>query len=335
MIWSNPEMFWLLALIPVWVLFLIWKHWRKKRHTVTLSTLSTLKHTGGGMKSRLIYVPHLLYITALALFIAALARPQLKNTTKEELREGIDIVLSIDISSSMLAEDFKPNRLVASKDIAREFINSRTSDRIGITVFARESFTVCPPTVDRRLINNLLETVDVGMLRDGTAIGVGIATSINRLKDSDAESKILILLTDGMNNAGEIDPLTAGKLASTYGIKIYTLGIGSFGTAPYPINDPVFGRRYQNVEVSIDEEQLKEIASMTGGMYFRATTAEDLKTIYDEIDRLETSVVEEIIYVQYDDLYPRYLFLGLMILFAGFFTETFIVGSYLSLTASL
>ena len=327
MIWDNPEMFWLLLILPCWGFYALWMHVRNRRRSFTLSTLHTFRQVDPGIRAKLFWFPYALFLAAFTLLVVALARPQLQNSTKEQMSEGIDILLSIDISSSMLAEDFKPNRLVASKEIAREFINSRVNDRIGITVFARESFTVCPPTVDRRLAINLLETVDVGLLKDGTAIGVGIATSINRLKDSEAASKVLILLTDGMNNAGEIDPLTAGKLASTYGIKIYTLGIGSVGTAPYPIDDPVFGRRYQNVEVNIDEEQLKEIASMTGGKYFRATSANDLKTIYSEIDRLEKSIVEEIIYINYEDLYPRYLLAGFVLLMLGFLAERTLLGS--------
>lgn len=331
MIWNNPEMFWFLAVIPVWGGFLLFRLVQKKRRSFTFSTVQTLQRIDTGWRSKITWLPHFLFLVSYLLLIAALARPQLQNSTKEQTSEGIDILLSIDISSSMLAEDFKPNRLIASKDIAREFINSRINDRIGITVFARESFTVCPPTVDRRLATNLLETVDVGLLKDGTAIGVGIATSINRLKDSEATSKVLILLTDGMNNAGEIDPLTAGKLASTYGIKIYTLGIGSVGTAPYPIDDPIFGRRYQNVEVNIDEEQLKEIARMTGGLYFRATSSDDLKTIYSEIDRLEKSIVEEIIYINYEDLYARYLLAGFVLLLLGFLTERTLLQSSLYL----
>jgi len=241
----------------------------------------------------------------------AMARPQLQNTTVEQYAEGIDIMISIDISSSMLAEDIKPNRLIAAKEVAGDFISQRETDRIGINVFARESFTVVPPTLDHNLVQGLLETVDLGMVRDGTAIGMGIATSINRLRDSDAESRVIILLTDGMNNAGEIDPVTAGEMAATLGIRVYTMGIGTRGTAPYPVDDPVFGRRYQNVQVNIDEDMLRQIARQTGGQYWRATDLDELIAVYQEIDELEKSEIEEIIYIDTEDRYPLYLMAAL------------------------
>jgi Ca-activated chloride channel family protein len=259
--------------------------------------------------------------------VVALARPQLENSNIERSAEGIDIIMSIDISSSMLAEDISPNRLSAAKSVASDFINERLSDRIGINVFARESFTVVPPTLDHDLVKNMLETIDVGAVQDGTAIGMGIATSINRLRDSEAESRVIILLTDGMNNAGEIDPITAGEMAATFGIRIYTLGIGTRGTAPYPVDDPVFGRRYQNVEVNIDEEMLTQVANQTGGQYYRATDLQELIAIYDEIDQLEQSEIEEIIYIDREDLYPWYLGSGILLLLLGFLNERFFARS--------
>lgn len=329
MIWANPYYFWLLLLVPIYLAYRFWILYTKNTASLTFSTVSLFKEIPGNYRSYLVWLTPLLYSTAFVLMVAAMARPQLQNSTLERNAEGIDIILSIDISSSMLAEDIEPNRLTAAKRVASDFIDGRQSDRIGINVFARESFTVVPPTLDHNLVKELLGTVDLGMIRDGTAIGMGIATSINRLRDSEAESKVIILLTDGMNNAGEIDPVTAGEMASTFGIRIYTIGIGTRGTAPYPVDDPVFGRRYQNVEVNIDEEMLTQIATQTGGRYWRATDLQELISVYDEIDQLEQSEIEEIIYIDYEDRYPYYLIPGLIMLIFGFVNERFIVRSSL------
>lgn len=327
MSWANPEYFWLLLFIPIFLGYLIWKHFTRKHPSFTFSSIDDLKNLPGNYKAKFVWLTPLLYAGAFALLVTALARPQDQNTTIEERAEGIDIMMSIDISTSMKAEDLKPNRLLAAKEIAGNFIRERNRDRIGIAVFARESFTVVPPTIDHNLALELLETIDMGMVRDGTAIGIGIATAINRLRNSDAESRVIILLTDGMNNAGEIDPITAGELATAYGIRIYTLGIGTRGTAPYPIDDPIFGRRYQNVSVDIDEEMLQRIADMTGGKYFRATTTTELNEIYQEIDQLETTEIEEIIYRDYEDRYPPFVLWGTFLLLLGFVNERFIVRS--------
>lgn len=327
--WANPEYFWLLSVLPLYLGFVIWKHFFKKRASITFSSTSIFDHLPGNYKAKLVWLTPLLYAGAFSLLVTAMARPQLQNTTVEQSVEGIDIMISIDISTSMRAEDLKPNRLLAAKEIAGEFIAARSSDRIGIGVFARESFTVVPPTIDHQLAKDMLETVDMGMVRDGTAIGIGIATAINRLRNSDAESRIIILLTDGMNNAGEIDPITAGELAATYGIRVYTMGIGSRGTAPYPIDDPVFGRRYQNVAVEIDEDMLRQIASLTGGKYYRATTTEELSEIYQDIDELETTEIEEILYRDYEDRYAPWLLSGIILLISGFLNERWITGSSL------
>lgn len=329
MIWANPHYFWLLLLVPFYLAYRFWILYTKNTASLTFSTVSLFKEIPGNYRSYLVWLTPLLYSTAFVLMVAAMARPQLQNSTLERNAEGIDIILSIDISSSMLAEDIEPNRLTAAKRVASDFIDGRQSDRIGINVFARESFTVVPPTLDHNLVKELLGTVDLGMIRDGTAIGMGIATSINRLRDSEAESKVIILLTDGMNNAGEIDPVTAGEMASTFGIRIYTIGIGTRGTAPYPVDDPVFGRRYQNVEVNIDEEMLTQIATQTGGRYWRATDLQELFSVYEEIDQLEQSEIEEIIYIDYEDRYPYYLIPGLIMLIFGFVNERFIVRSSL------
>lgn len=327
MSWANPEFFWLLIFVPVYIGYKIWFVLSKKDPSLTFSSTNFLKDLPGNYRAYLLWVTPILYISAYILLVLAIARPQLQNSTLERNAEGIDIMISIDISSSMLAEDITPNRLSAAKSVASDFIDERISDRIGINVFARESFTVVPPTLDHNLVKNMLQSVDLGMVRDGTAIGMGIATSINRLRNSEAESKVIILLTDGMNNAGEIDPITAGEMATTFGIRIYTIGIGTRGTAPYPVDDPVFGRRYQNVEVNIDEEMLTQVANQTGGQYYRATDLQDLIDIYDEIDRLEQSEIEEIIYIDYRDLYPWYLASGTILLLVGFLNERFFARS--------
>lgn len=327
MTWANPEFFWLLILIPIYIGYKVWFVLTKKDPSLTFSSTNFLKNLPGNYRAYLIWLTPILYVAAYTLFVVALTRPQLENSNIERSAEGIDIIMSIDISSSMLAEDISPNRLSAAKSVASDFINERLSDRIGINVFARESFTVVPPTLDHDLVKNMLETIDVGTVRDGTAIGMGIATSINRLRDSEAESKVIILLTDGMNNAGEIDPITAGEMAATFGIRIYTLGIGTRGTAPYPVDDPVFGRRYQNVEVNIDEEMLTQVANQTGGQYYRATDLQELIAIYNEIDQLEQSEIEEIIYIDREDLYPWYLGSGILLLLLGFLNERFFARS--------
>ncbi len=327
MTWANPEYFWLLSLLPIYAAYIGWKFYTGRNASLTFSSIDKLKGVPAGIRTWIYWFTPIANISALILLIIALARPQLQNRTVERSAEGIDIVISLDISSSMMAEDIKPNRLVASKDLASQFIDKRISDRIGINVFARESFTVVPPTLDYTLVQSMLETVDLGMVRDGTAIGMGIATAINRLRESDAESKVIILLTDGMNNAGEIDPITAGEMASSFGIRVYTIGIGSRGTAPYPVDDPVFGRRYQNVQVNIDEEMLTHIAELTGGRYWRATDLEEFTEIYNEIDRLEQSEIEEIIYVDYEDQYFPYLVAGILLVIFGFINERFIIRS--------
>lgn len=327
MSWANPEFFWLLLVIPVYAVYQLWLYRSKHTPALTFSSINQMRKIPGNYRTYLVYATPLLYISAFAFIVTALARPQLRNSNVERFSEGIDIIISIDISSSMLAEDIEPNRLIAAKDVAGDFIDQRINDRIGINVFGRESFTVVPPTLDHNLVQGLLQTVDLGMVRDGTAIGMGIATSINRLRDSKAKSKVIILITDGMNNAGEIDPVTSGEMAASLGIKLYTLGIGSRGTAPYPVDDPLFGRRYQNVQVNIDEEMLTNIARMTGGRYWRATETQELIDIYDEIDQLERSEVEEIIYIDYEDLYPGFLAAGLFLFFIALANERFFTRS--------
>jgi len=329
MVWANPEYFLLFGLILLFAVYKFWIILSNKNASFTFSSSVNLTKLPGNYRSYFIWLTPIFYSIAAGFIIISLARPQIENVTIEQDAEGIDIMISIDISSSMLAEDISPNRLNAAKDVAADFISQRETDRIGITVFARESFTVVPPTLDHNLVQRLLDTVNIGMTLDGTAIGMGIASSINRLRDSEAESKVIILLTDGMNNAGEIDPITAGEMAATLGIKVYTMGIGSRGTAPYPIDDPIFGRRYQNVEVNIDEDMLRQIANLTGGQYWRATDLNELIEIYSEIDQLEQTKIEEIIYLDREEKYPLFLKMGLFFLLIAFLNERFITRSSL------
>lgn len=324
MTWANPQWLWLLLLLVPLIGYHLWMLRVSRLPSLTFSDTSNFSDLSGSWKTYGIYLPPLLQWIAFALIVGALARPQYQNTTVERHAEGIDIVLTLDISTSMKAEDLKPNRLEAAKNVAADFINQRVSDRIGLVLFARQSFTAVPPTLDYDLLKRLLGEVEMGVVEDGTAIGMGIATAVNRLKESRAESKVIILLTDGQNNSGEIDPVTAADLAVSQDIKIYTIGAGTRGTAPYPVQDPIFGSRYQNIKVDIDEEMLTEIANMTGGRYFRATDTEQLKQIYDEINKLEKTEIEEIVYTDYQDLYPRFLLPAIFLLVLSMVTDRFV-----------
>lgn len=324
MTWANPQWLWLLLLLIPIIGYQIWKFWSHKNPSLIFSDTSGLKNLSGNWRSYGIWLTPFLQCLAFALVVIAIARPQYQNTTVERNAEGIDIVLTLDISTSMKAEDLKPNRLEAAKNVAENFINKRVSDRIGLVLFARQSFTMVPPTLDYDLLKRLLGDVEMGIVEDGTAIGMGIATAVNRLKESEAESKVIVLLTDGQNNSGEIDPVTAADLAVSYDIKIYTIGAGTRGTAPYPVKDPIFGDRYQNVEVDIDEEMLTQIANMTDGQYFRATDTEKLKEIYDQIDELEKTEIEEVIYTDYQDLYPHFLLPGILLLVLSIVSDRFL-----------
>ena len=261
---------------------------KRKRNeaTIQISDARVYAHTPKSSKNYLLHVPFILRIIALILVIIVLARPQTTNNWQQSEIEGIDIMLAIDVSTSMLAEDLKPNRLEAAKEVAAEFVNGRPSDNIGITLFAGESFTQCPLTVDHAVLLNLIKDIKCGIIEDGTAVGMGIANAITRLKDSKAKSKVIILLTDGTNNRGDISPLTAAEMAKSFGIRVYTIGVGTNGTAPYPY--PVGGTvQYINVPVEIDEKTLTQIAGITEGNYFRATSNSKLKEVYEEIDKLE------------------------------------------------
>jgi Ca-activated chloride channel family protein len=249
------------------------------------------------------------------LLIIALSRPQSGRKETEILTEGIDIILTLDISGSMKAEDFKPkNRLHVSKEVIKEFIKGRENDRIGLVIFAAHAYTQCPLTLDYGVLLSFLDQIDIGLIEDGTAIGTAIATAVNRLKESEAESKVIILLTDGVNNTGKIDPLTAAEIAKTVNIKVYTIGAGIRGHALYPVEDPIFGKRYVKVPTEIDEMTLTEIARKTGGTYFRATDPEGLKEIYSHISEMETTRVETKDYMKYNELFAWFLFPGIALL---------------------
>lgn len=312
---SQPSFLYLL-LIPV--AMLIWYIFKQHRLVASLqsSDLSMFDSRPQGLKIHFRHLPFALRIVAVAGIIVALARPQSSLSWEDSKTEGIDIVLSLDISGSMLAEDFKPNRLEAAKDVAMQFINNRPNDRIGLVVYSAESFTQCPLTSDHPVLLNLFKDVKQGMIEDGTAIGYGLATAVSRLKESTAKSKVIILLTDGENNRGDISPATAAEIASTFGIKVYTIGVGTRGMAPFPATD-FFGRKvYQQVEVKIDEETLQRIADISGGKYFRATNKEGLEKIYNEIDQMEKTELDVKKYSQKHEEYLPFILLALISLIA-------------------
>jgi Ca-activated chloride channel family protein len=311
---AYPWLLLALGLIPALV-YLYLKQ-RPRTPTVRFSQVEPLARLGSSLRARLAETPFVLRMLALTLALVALARPQAGARGEDVITEGVDILLTIDVSSSMKTEDFKPrNRLHVAKQVVADFVRAREHDRLGMVVFAAQAVTKCPLTVDHDILLTLLEDVRIGSIEDGTAIGTALATSINRLKDSKARSRVVILLTDGVNNRGEIDPLTASELARTFGIKVYAVGAGKEGYAPYPFEDPLYGTVYQNVLVEIDEKMLREIADRTGGRYFRATDAEELKKIYQEIDALEKTEIEQKQYVRYTELAPYLLVavLGLVV----------------------
>ena len=290
MVFANPTyLYLLLLLIPM----IGWYIWKLCKSQASLQVSSSEAFDAPGATSWKVYlrhVPFALRMAAIAVLIIILARPQSTNSWQNTSPEGIDIVMAMDISSSMLAQDFKPNRLEASKDMAASFINGRPNDNIGLVVFAAESFTQCPLTTDHTVLLNLFKDIQPGIIQDGTAIGLGLANAVSRIKDSQAKSKVIILLTDGVNNAGEIAPVTAAEIAKTFGIRVYAIGVGTQGTAPYPFQT-AFGVQYQDIPVEIDEPTLKQIASTTGGQYFRATDNSSLKEIYSEIDKMEKTKI--------------------------------------------
>jgi len=305
---ANPEFLWLLVLIPLAAYYLWWRR-RQMVTELQFSSLQPFEKIPVSIRERLRHTPVALRLMGLACLIVALARPQSVSSKQNVSTEGIDIVLLLDVSGSMVAEDFTPNRIEAAKKVAEDFIDGRQNDRIGLVIFSGVSFTQCPLTTDYAVLKNLLHQVKNGMVVDGTAIGMAIANGVNRLKDSKAKSKVMILLTDGVNNRGEIDPITAAKIAATYRIRIYTVGVGAQGEAPYPVQTP-FGIRRQLIPVDLDEKTLSTIAEMTGGKYFRATDNDKLKAIYKEIDKMERTKIEVTAYKRYTELFDTWLLLG-------------------------
>lgn len=287
---ANPGFLYLLLLVPLMVAWYWFRHGRSIP-TLQFSGTEVFESTPRSIRHYLYHGLFALRMIAISLLILAFARPQSTLKRQNVSIEGIDIVLGLDISGSMLAQDLKPDRLEAAKNVSLDFFKGRPNDRIGLVVFAGEAFTQCPLTTDHIIMEEMLDDIKSGMIQDGTAIGDGLAIAINRLKESQAISKVIILLTDGQNNAGSIAPLSAAEIAKIYGIRIYTIGAGTMGYAPYPVQTP-FGIQYQNMEVKIDEDLLKKVANMTDGKYFRATDNTSLKNVYQEIDQLEKSKID-------------------------------------------
>lgn len=320
MTFKNPELFYLLlAILPL----VAWYIFRQKRNTASIQVSSTASVFKAPKTLRHV-LRHSIFVSqmvALAFFIVVLARPQSSSNWENVTTEGIDIIIALDISSSMLARDFSPDRLEAAKNVAMEFISGRQYDRMGLVVFAGEAFTQCPLTTDRAVLLNLFKDIKSGLIEDGTAIGNGLATAVSRLKDSEAVSRVVILLTDGENNRGEVAPMTAAEIAKTFGIRVYTVGVGSIGTAPYPVQTP-FGIELRDMEVKIDEGLLTEMADVTGGKYFRATSNKKLEEIYKEIDALEKSKIDVKQYSRKSEEFLPFAILGALFLIAGIVLRT-------------
>ena len=310
-----PNILWLAVLIPLLAAYYIFVARRKA--SLTVSTIGG-KRAPRTLRYWLRPLPIVLRLSAMALFIVALARPVNITQEHEATTDGIDIVLSMDISGSMLARDFTPNRLTSAKHLAAEFVANRRGDRIAIVAFAGEAFTQAPLTSDQATIETMLSRLRSGVVEDGTAIGNGLATAINRLRESSAKSKVIILLTDGVNNRGQISPLMAAEIARDMGIKVYTIGVGTRGRAPYPAVDMFGNQTTVMADVEIDEDLLREIASMTGGKYYRAVNDEALREIYAEINELETSKVQVTNYQTYEELFLMWALVGLLLLVAEF-----------------
>jgi Ca-activated chloride channel family protein len=315
---TYPAFFYVLILVP---LMAAWYIWRGRKGTAPLR-LSGFENLDERMGSARVWMRHLLAVMRMAvvvLIVVVLARPQSSNQWEQVTTEGIDIVMCMDVSGSMQAMDFRPNRLEASKSVGIEFVHARENDRFGLVVFAGESFTQCPMTTDRAVVINFLKEIDFGVIEDGTAIGMGLATAVNRIKDSRAKSKVIILLTDGVNNRGDVGPVTAAELAAGFGIRVYTIGVGSEGNAPIPLQD-MFGRTVtQSMPVEIDEEVLKTIAETTDGAYFRAINNNKLREIYQQIDQLEKTRLDVKQFSKKKEEYFPFLLAALLILLAEVF----------------
>ena len=313
MYFEYPELLWLMVVPAIMVLHYIYLEIKERHPHLRVSTSVPWTAGGRSVMAYLRHVPFVLRVFALAMIVVAIARPRSSENMEKIDTEGIDIMLAMDVSTSMLARDLTPDRINASKDIAIEFISQRPSDRMGIVVFAGESFTQCPLTTDRATLINLMKEVQTDIIEDGTAIGNGLATAVARMKDSDAKSRVVILLTDGVNNSGEVSPQMAVEIAKTYGIRVYTIGVGREGMAPYPVMTP-WGVEIQQVKVEIDENLLSEIAESTGGRYFRATDNTKLAEIYSEINKMEKARTTVDSFPIYKELFSKYALLALLAL---------------------
>lgn len=308
MTFANPEWLWLLLLVPllsVWE----WRRWRRRSGGLRFGDVGPARGAPQTLRTRLGWLPAALFVAALALGVVALARPQEASQRRTRYAEGIDIMLVLDLSTSMRAQDLEPNRFEAARAVAAEFIRSRRTDRVGLIVFAAQAYLQAPLTLDYAFLLRMLAEVEIGLLEDGTAIGTALAMAVNRLRQTrhaEETSKVVILLTDGQNNRGEIDPRTAAEVAAAFGVRIYAIGVGTRGEAPFVIDTP-FGPRRQMMNVEIDEEVLRAVARTTGGRYFRATSKDALRTIYEEISRLETTRLEARVYLDRAERYARFL----------------------------
>lgn len=303
-----------LVLVPLLAAWWLWRY-RKQDAAVQHSDIAVFDGMGKSLRVRLRWLPYALRCVAVGAMVVALARPQSSLSRQEMTVEGIDIVMAMDISGSMLAEDFRPNRLEAAKKVAAEFIEGRKSDRMGLVVFAGQAFTQVPLTVDHHVLLQQLGSVKSGVVRDGTALGDGLATAINRIKDSEAKSKVIILLTDGVNNQGSVDPMSAAEICKLYGIRLYTIGVGSLGKAPYPFRDQMGRVHYQNIDVEIDEPLMRQMAEQTDdGRYFRATNRKALQEIFSQIDEMEKSKIDVTQYAQTKDEQAPWLWLAVLAL---------------------
>ena len=324
MYFEYPGLLWLLAIPAALVAHYIYLELAQRHPHLRVSSSVPWMVSGTSFMAVLRHLPFLLRTFALVMIVIAIARPRSSTEMERIDTEGIDIVLAMDVSTSMLARDLTPDRINASKDIAIEFISQRPSDRMGIVVFAGESFTQCPLTTDRATLINLMKEIQTDLIEDGTAIGNGLATAVARMKDSDAKSRVVILLTDGVNNRGEISPQMAAEIAKTYGIRVYTIGVGKEGMAPYPVMTP-WGVEVQNVKVEIDEKLLAEIAESTGGRYFRATDNTKLAEIYSEINKMEKARTTVDSFPVYKELFGLYALLALLALLLEFFIDRFVL----------
>ena len=321
---ASPHYLWLLPLLAPMTAYYVWRTMQGGA-AIRISTVAGVLHAPKTVRHYLRHLPFALRAAAFALLVVALARPQDVEQNVRTNTEGIDIMLAIDVSGSMLARDFKPDRITAAKEVAGSFIADRYGDRIGLVAFAGEAFTQSPLTTDQSTLQTLLARIRSGLIEDGTAIGNGLATAINRLRESDAKSKVIILLTDGVNNQGQIAPMTAAEIAKAQGIRVYTIGVGTEGMAPYPAIDMFGNLTFVNQKVEIDEKVLKAISDMTGGRYFRATDKEKLKAVYDEINQLEKSKIEVMEHISYHELFLTWALAALGLLFTEFLLSNLVL----------